>query len=327
MFSIIIPLYNKEKYIAKAIESVLAQTCQDFELIVIDDGSTDGSYEIAKELIDPSQARDASRIPHSTITTQLNAGVSTTRNRGVAMAKYDYIAFLDADDWWAPTYLEEMKALIEEFPDAALYASSYYKAKLGNNFPAKIGVAQDFQKGYFDYFEAYSKSLWMPIWTGAAIVKKSVYQEMEGFKAHLKLGEDFDLWARVALKYKTALINKPLAYYNQDVDLKNRAVGNLQKPENHMLWNVEFLEEAENEHPYIKPMLDNLRTYGLFPYYLNKATRALAKQELSKVDWSKQNQKTKRRYELPIWFVKLEMGVRGIGSKVKSFLRKLRNKS
>ena len=240
MFSIIIPLYNKEKYIAKAIESVLAQTCQDFELIIIDDGSTDNSYQIAQDTLLSQTVAERSRntvAERSRSISQSNAGVSTTRNRGVEMAKYDYIAFLDADDWWATTYLEEMKALIEEFPDAALYASSYYKAKLGNNFPAQIGVSGDFQKGYFDYFEAYAKSPWMPIWTGAAILKKSVYIEMNGFKAHLKLGEDFDLWARVALKYKTALVNKPLAFYNQNVALTGRAVGNLHNPKNHMLWN------------------------------------------------------------------------------------------
>lgn len=328
MFSIIIPLYNKEKYIAKAIESVLAQTCQDFELIIIDDGSTDNSFEIAKKSTNPSQARDASHIPHSTfniphftIIKQSNYGASTTRNRGVEMAKYDYIAFLDADDWWESSYLEEMKALIEEFPDAALYASSYYKVKLRENIPAKIGVDADFQKDYFDYFEAYAKSPWMPIWTGAAILKKSVYIEMNGFKAHLKLGEDFDLWARVALKYKTALVNKPLAFYNQDVALTRRAVGNLHKPENHMLWNLDFLEEAENDHPYIKPMLDNLRVYGLFRYYLNKSTRKQAQKELEKVDWSKQDKKTRRRYKMPIWLMKLEMGVRKIGSRGKKFLK------
>ena len=220
-----------------------------------------------------------------------------------------------------------MKALIEEFPDAALYASSYYKVKFGENIPAKIGVVANFQRGYFDYFEAYAKSPWMPIWTGSTILKKFVYNEMSGFKEHLKLGEDFDLWARVALKYKTALLNKPLAYYNQDVELMGRAVGNLHKPGNHMLWNLGFLEEAEKDHPFIKPMLDNLRAYGLFPYYLNNETRALAKQELTKVNWSKQDRKTCRRYKLPIWLVKLEMKVRKLGSwgkgVIKNFKRKL----
>ncbi len=322
MFSIIIPLYNKEKYIAKAIESVLNQTYQEFELIVIDDGSTDNSYKIAEELLDSLQARDALRIPHSTLITQSNAGVSIARNRGVEMAKYDYIAFLDADDWWAPSYLEEMKAFIEEFPDTALYASSYFSVKYGENRHAKIGVSAGFERGCFDYFEAYAKSPWMPIWTGSAILKKSVYNEMSGFKAHLKLGEDFDLWARVALKYKTALLNKPLAYYNQDVELMGRAVGNLHKPENHMLWNLGFLEEAEKNHPFIKPMLDNLRAYGLYPYYLNKETRELAKQELAKVDWTKQDRKTCRRYKLSIWLISIERRIKKLGSGVKNFTKR-----
>ncbi|MDX9744651.1 MAG: glycosyltransferase family A protein, partial [Arcobacteraceae bacterium] len=273
MFSVIIPLYNKEKYIAKAIQSVLAQTFQEYELIIIDDGSTDNSYRVAQEILSSQQVAERSRS-----TTQPNSGVSTTRNRGVELAKYNYIAFLDADDWWAPTYLEEMKMLIEEFPDAALYTSSYYSVKNNKNRPAKIGVPDDFKKGYFDYFKAYANSNWMPVCTGATILRKDKYLEMNGFKPHLKLGEDFDLWVRIALKYKVALLNKPLAYYNQDVEQIARAIGKLHSPSTHMLWNLEYLGAEEKKNLDLKQMLDNLRTYGLFPYYLNKETRELAKQ-------------------------------------------------
>ena len=90
MISVVIPLYNKEKYIKRAIESVLNQTFQKFEIIVVNDGSTDKSAEIVQNIKDP-------RIR---LINQKNAGVSAARNRGIQEAKYEYIAFLDADDFW-----------------------------------------------------------------------------------------------------------------------------------------------------------------------------------------------------------------------------------
>jgi glycosyltransferase involved in cell wall biosynthesis len=125
MFSIIIPLYNKALYIAKAIQSVAAQTYQEFELIVIDDGSKDESLEKLRVTSYELRENNPDFFAKIIIIEQQNQGVSITRNNGVKLAKYDYIAFLDADDWWEPTFFEEMKALIEEFPEGGIYGSSY----------------------------------------------------------------------------------------------------------------------------------------------------------------------------------------------------------
>jgi len=106
MVSVVIPLYNKEKNIFATINSVLEQTYSGFEIVVINDGSTDNSCEVVNRINDP-------RIR---LITQNNLGVSKTRNRGVSEAKYEYVALLDGDDQWAPTFLEEMIALIEICP-------------------------------------------------------------------------------------------------------------------------------------------------------------------------------------------------------------------
>ena len=268
MFSVIIPLYNKAPYVEKAIRSVAAQTFQEFELIVVDDGSTD--------LTAPQPPKGGAGLTYSDIEQlidgkgilikQKNSGVSVARNNGVAQAKYPYICFLDADDWWAPTFLEEMKALIDEFPDAGIYGTSYYKVKNGKHIPANIGVEEGFIKGEINYCQVYAKSLWMPLWTGAVCIPKTVFENEQGFKPALKLGEDFDLWIRIVLKHKVVLLNKPLAYYNQDVEIQDRAIGpRLYKPEEHMLF-TDYGELMENED--FKYLFERLSLYSLLPYFL-----------------------------------------------------------
>jgi len=262
-------------------------------VIIVNDGSTDDSLERINSI-------KVSRFEGLKIVNQANAGVSTARNKGVREAKYDYIAFLDADDWWEPTYLEKMKNLIDCYPEAGIYGCDYYLVKSGIRRKAKTGVDPFFSQGFINYCQVYAKTLAMPLWTGATVIRKKIFESENGFKPFLKLGEDFDLWIRVALKYNVAFLNKPLSNYNQDVELKSRAIGNLHKPENHMLWNIEYLADEEECNPDLKQLLDNLRVYNLFPYFISKAYHKSAKQELKKVDWLKQPTSAKRRYNTPV---------------------------
>jgi len=316
MFSIIIPLYNKAAYIEKALQSVFNQTFKEFELIVVDDGSTDDSLQIVQQI-------NKSTNQQINIITQSNSGVSTARNNGVKTAKYNYIAFLDADDWWEPGFLEEMAKLINSFPEAGIYGSNYFYVKNNRKRIINVGVDTDFQSGYINYFGVYAKTLAMPLWTGAVILQKDVFNEMQGFKPHLKLGEDFDLWIRIALKYPVVFLNKSLSNYNQDVEVKYRGIGRLHKPENHILWNLDYLTEEEKRNTDLKQLLDNLRVYSLFPYYLNKATRENAKTELAKVDWTKQPKATyKKYYETSIIYLKINQRIKFYGSWIKTQLLK-----
>jgi glycosyltransferase involved in cell wall biosynthesis len=304
MFSVIIPLFNKGSFIEKCLLSVLNQTLIEFELIIINDGSTDNSLEMVKQFVD-------SRI---IIVDQKNSGVSVARNNGVTQAKYEHLAFLDADDWWDLNYLMEMKSLIEEFPEAGIYGSKYYIVKNGLNKTANIGVGSDFTKGLLNYCQVYSKTLCMPLWTGATVLRKSIFEAEGGFKPNLKLGEDFDLWIRIVLKYLVAFLNKPLSYYNQDIPMQFRAVGNLFEPEHHFLWNLEFLAKEETKISDLKYLLDKLRVYGLFPYYLKSEYRIAARQELSKVHWSIQPLKERWKYNSPLIIQKIGWAFRTAGS-------------
>ena len=299
-FSVIIPLYNKAPYVAKAIQSVLAQTFADYELLIVDDGSKDESAQKAAQIID---GHDNCRLIK-----QENAGVSVARNNGVAASQGEYLCFLDADDWWAPTFLEAMSNFIEEFQYAGIYGTNYtivnetkHKTRI-----AKIGVDEGFEKGYINYCQVYAKTMYMPLWTGAVCIPRKVFEDMQGFPKGIKLGEDFLLWIRIALKYKVAFLNKPLAYYNQDVDIANRGVNHLHKPAEHMLWNLEFLAEEEKNNTDCKQLIDNLRTYELMPYYISKEYYELAKQELGKVNWQKQPEKTKKLFKKPLVCLKIK---------------------
>ncbi len=320
-FSVIIPLYNKAPYVAKAIGSVLAQTFTDFELVIMDDGSKDVSFEIAKEAINGHG--------HCHLIRQRNAGVSMARNNAVALSQGEYLCFLDADDWWEPMFLEEMTKLIDEFPEAGIYGTNYTivnEAKHKTRV-ALVGVEQGFEKGYINYCQAYARTMYMPLTSISVAIPRIVFDEMGGFPQGIKLGEDFLLWIRMALKYKVAFLNKPLAYYNQDVDASNRGVGHLYKPEEHMLWNVAFLEEEEKTNVDYKQLIDNLRTYGLKPYYVSEKYHEAAKKELDKVDWNRQPKSIKSKYKKPLLMLRIENSVRGLGSRLKRRLFNMERKA
>lgn len=292
-FSVIIPLYNKAPYVAKAIGSVLSQTFSDYELIIVDDGSKDKSAEIAAQAIDGQS--------NCRLIRQENQGVSLARNNGVAASNGDYVCFLDADDWWEPTFLEEMSKLIKEFPDAGIYGTSYtivnetkHKTRV-----SPIGVEPDFIKGYINYCQVYAKTLAMPLTSISVAIPRVIFDEFEGFPKGIKLGEDFLLWIRIALKYKVAFLNRPLAFYNQDVETVNRGTGRLHRPGEHMLWNVDFLAKEEDNNIDYKNLIDRLRVYGLLPYFLSKEYHKTAAREIAKVDWSGQPHSAYRQYHTP----------------------------
>lgn len=307
-FSIIMPLYNKAPYVRKAVESVVGQSFTDWELIVVDNGSTDGSGDIVAVITDP-------RI--RMIRLEDNLGPGGARNYGVSESTAPFICFLDADDWWEPTFLEEMSGLIARYPEAGIYGTGYYIVKNEKKRTAPIGVEATFIEGEINYCQVYAKTLCMPLTSITVCMPRKVFNEMEGFKPHLKLGEDFDLWIRIALKRKVVFLNKPLSNYNQDVDITYRGTHHLRDPKEHMLWNLGYLEPVEKTNPDYKQLIDNLRTYGLLPYLLTKQYRQAARQELAKVDWDRQPIATRRLYRLPIWILRCRQRILIIGSRLK----------
>lgn len=309
-FSVIIPLYNKAPYAEKSVRSVLAQTFTDYELIIVDDGSTDGSSDVVKAVLEGTSA---------VVTSQPNQGVSVARNNGIAMAKGDYICFLDADDWWSPAFLEEMDAFINGYPEAGIYGVNYYYVKNGRS-QSRI----DIPTGYIDYFAEYARIMQMPITSISVAIPRGVFEEVGYFRPELKLGEDFDLWLRIAFKHKVAFLNSRLAYYNQDVDVKGRGVGHLRAPDGHILWNLDRYSYEEQNNGGYKKLVDNLRAYSLMPYYLSAEYRLAAREELNKIDWALQPKSVVSEYEKPIWLLLFKACIMKAGSKIKQTIFRLK---
>lgn len=316
MFSVIIPLYNKEKYIEKAIYSVLNQTIVEFELIIVNDGSTDNGSKIVQYISD-------NRIR---LIEQKNSGVSVARNAGVQAAKYEYIAFLDADDWWSPFFLEKMISLVLQFPDAGIYGCKYFWVKNGLE---KISVNQESSnfEGYIDYFKAYLYAWWMPLSSISVVIPKKVFNKMTGFKKELKFGEDLDLWLRIALKYKVAYTNQALAFYNQDVDEIDRAIAGKKhwQMSEHVIFNLDNFKDYESKNIDLKNLLDGLRVRSLISFYLQDNYLREIHIILRNVDFSKQPMLYRFIYKAPKTIVIAYFQAKKLGSLIKQYLIKKSN--
>lgn len=205
MISVVIPLYNKADTIERTLESVFAQTYKDYEIIIVDDGSTDGSAEIVERIAD-------SRIR---LIRQKNAGVSAARNRGVREAKGEYIAFLDADDEWMVDYLQSQIKMTLDYPNCDIFATDYLmKSTQGTQFTQINKLRFQEESGLLNnYFEVASYSS-PPLWTSAIMATPKALTSIGGFPIGIKSGEDLLTWARLAARYKIAYSRKPLAIFN-----------------------------------------------------------------------------------------------------------------
>jgi len=238
-FTVIIPLYNKEQFIGSTLKSILQQHFTDFEIVIIDDGSTDNSVEKIKEF-------DDERIRFYT---KENGGVSTARNYGIEQAAADYITFIDADDYWYPDFLQQMHRNINRFPEQQVFSAAIEIETEKNIIPAQysIGITHDCE--IVNYFDASSKM--SVIWTSCAVFHKSVFAAVGNFDVKIKSGQDTDLWIRIGLTYPVVFCRKILARYTFDSEsLSNKPMNLNQK------LNFSKFSALEKENPKLKKFLD-----------------------------------------------------------------------
>ncbi len=207
-FSIVIPLYNKEKYIKATLESVLKQTYSNFEVVIINDGSTDSSCDYVLTIKD-----SRIRIVH-----QNNKGVSTARNNGIKKSKGKYIVLLDADDLWLPNHLQDFKNAIKKYPLEFVFGNNYkYKLKENSYKPTYISNLPEGEDIVLvkNYFKCSLPSTL--ICASSVCIQKDILKDDLVFNEELTSGEDTDLWIRLGLKYPFVFNKNIGAIYNKEV--------------------------------------------------------------------------------------------------------------
>lgn len=282
-FSVVIPLYNKEKYILKTLESVLNQTFQDFEIIIVDDGSTDESVKIIQSLNEP-------RI---TLIKQHNQGASVARNNAINASKGEYVAPLDADDVWKSNHLEALKYCIEN-KEAVLYCTNYQIKRSGGLVtPAVFNF--EYQEQCLiveDFFRANSINF-IPTSSSVAF-KKSDFLKLNGYNTQLKTGQDIDLWIKFGLLGPVAFNPEITMTYNL---FDTSSLSNSNYNEDRYLLINNYKTEEQN-HPSLKYYLDVNRYALAIRYKLDNDLNNF-KKVTQEIDYNNLNSKQKLLLKLP----------------------------
>ena len=206
-FTVIIPLYNKEQYIENAIKSVLNQTFTDYNLVIVNDCSTDKSVEITSKYIS-----DTVEIIHH----KKNAGLAAARNTGIKNSNSNYITYLDADDLWKPTFLESIFQLIQNFPEARIFGTNYeeiWDDVIKNPHNGSKILPIDFT-GYINFFKI---NLKQGIYThGSVCFHKEVFEKIGCYNEDIGFSEDLDFNIRANYNFKLAYDNSvQMSYFMQ----------------------------------------------------------------------------------------------------------------
>ncbi len=200
------PLYNNEHEVKRAVASVLNQSFTGFELIIVNDGSTDTSLYVVQSYRDE-------RI---TVIHQKNQGVSAARNIGIRAARCGLVALLDADDEWKPDFLRTIIALSEQFPECSVFATNYFYMEQDGTVRETIlnGLSTLPYRGVLrDYFLVAVQSD-PPLWSSAVAIRKAAFESVGGFPVGITIGEDLLTWARLAVHYSIAYTTERLAIFH-----------------------------------------------------------------------------------------------------------------
>jgi glycosyltransferase involved in cell wall biosynthesis len=189
-FSVVIAVYNKEQYLAQTLASVLAQTHRDFELLVINDGSTDGSEAVINGFLTDSRI---------TSNFQENQGVSAARNAGIAQATNPYIALLDADDVWMPNHLETLAQLIQKYPEQKVYATNSKIIDAGKTYHKTYSIAAKNGVHIVNFFKA--SCIDSIVNSSTICFHKSVIKKSGEYNTNIKSGEDTDFFIRLGTHF------------------------------------------------------------------------------------------------------------------------------
>ncbi|MDR2425873.1 MAG: glycosyltransferase family 2 protein [Endomicrobium sp.] len=277
-FSVVIPMYNSEKFIARAIKSVLNQTYKNYEIIVVNDGSTDNGLAVAGSF--------AKKNNNIKIISQENKLVGAARNLGIKQSTNNHIAFLDSDDEYLPDFLETISVLIYEYPEAGAYAAAYRVQKSDKSFIPKYSALPRFPwKGIVPSY--YKSALhYHPLLPSAVVIKRDVFEDTGYFAEGVKIGEDIDCWARLASKYDIAFSSRVCVVYHRDnvVSLSTEKTLNHDTKVETTLENIiKNKQYRTKDEYYIKEWYNKIHLDTALKYIKDK-NKAKAKEHLDKVE-------------------------------------------
>ncbi len=280
--SVVIPLYNKGPHIARALNSVLAQTFQDFEVIVVDDGSTDDGAEVVRGFDDP-------RIR---MIQQENQGVSAARNRGIEAARAELVAFLDADDEWLPGFLETILRLRTLYPDAGLYGTAY-EVHFPGSIVQRVYIKDEGERLLSSYFGALVNFGTNIFNSSSFAAPKEILITAGGYPLGVKWNEDGTLWGKVAFQFPVAYSPEVCSIYH--LYTANNSTGITEYLENPFL---QYLSTIPREELLQRDDIDDIREYcdscrlsaascNIYSGYGAKARQELSSVKSTRYIWKK----------------------------------------
>lgn len=214
LVSVIIPLFNKRDYIVRALRSVHYQSYQNWEMIIINDGSTDGSDVVAQQYLEWSFCNLDNR---AFMVSQPNLGVASARNCGITMSNGNIIAFLDADDEWLPFHLEEICYLASRYPSSGFFATAFKRLRRSCNSRNPFYVSGS-------YFYLRSRGVAQIITSGVAVRTQTI-KDIGGFDEALRISEDVDLYNRLSLLGPISFSSRQSVCYHDDIPIEKRLSG------------------------------------------------------------------------------------------------------
>lgn len=288
-FSIIIPLYNKEKHIKNTLQSVLDQSFSNFEVIIVNDGSTDNSLNQVNAVIDE-------RIKVYSIE---NSGVSAARNYGIKKAQAEYIAFLDADDLWENNFLEQINRLIHNYPKEHIFSTALkIKTKKSSYFASykNLDLSPN-QVQVLDYFKySIDHSI---LHCASSVLSKAAIQKVGEFNETLNTGEDTEYWIRIGLKFQVVFLNTALATHLVVDD-------GLTKSNRKKFTSINFskYDNNSNQSDYFKNFINKNKFSSAIKYKLVGDTFNFQKLK-NEIDFKRLNFKQKLLLNSPLFITKL----------------------
>lgn len=289
--TVVIPLFNKATTIQSTLKAVLAQTKPVHEIVVVNDGSTDNGVEVVEKM----------NIPNLSLVHQKNQGAAAARNTGIKNVKSDFIAFLDADDYWHQNYLEEIEKLIETYPDEHVFATALEVEKKNGVFPASYSIdAYKKEETYrLNYFKASLQA--SILHSSSTVIKKEIIDTVGLFNVNFPSGQDTDFWIRIGLHFPVIFSSKICVRYNfvpNSLSLRSKKLRTKPTYENY--------KKEEKENPPLKRFLDNNRYALAILAKLDNDTKGFQKM---KEEINLENMNYKKRFLLKMPRVLLKFAI------------------